>query len=101
MVFGIQTLETGVFGGIIVGIMACKLQERFFRINLPAFLGFFGGLRFVPIICAVTSIFLGASLKTAPGGSEIVNGQLIEGTQRIFFAELVDPSVKKFFEGTS
>ena len=38
---------------------------------------------------------------TALGGSEIVNGHLIEGTQRIFFAELSDPSVEKFFEGTS
>ena len=38
---------------------------------------------------------------TALGGSEIVNGQLIEGTRRIFFAELGDPSVEKFFEGTS
>lgn len=38
---------------------------------------------------------------TALGGSEIVNGQLIEGAQRIFFAELGDPNVENFFEGTS
>ena len=62
MVLGIQTLETGVFGGIIVGIMVCSLHKRFFRINLPEFLGFFGGSRFVPIICAVASIFLGAAM---------------------------------------
>ena len=35
------------------------------------------------------------------GGSEIINEQLIEGTQRIFFAQLGDPNVEKFFEGTS
>ena len=40
---GIQTLESGVFGGIIVGIMAGLLHNRFNKIELPQFLGFFGG----------------------------------------------------------
>ena len=107
---------------MLIGLTAYLLHEKFFKTNLPDFLEFFGGSRFVPIICAVSSIFLGAAMyfirphfqafgshhifylpfwTTAPGGSEIVNGQLTEGAQRIFFAELGDPNVEKFFEGTS
>lgn len=56
---GIQTLEMGVFGGIIVGILAGILHNRFNKIELPAYLGFFGGSRFVPIITAFSSIILG------------------------------------------
>lgn len=56
---GVPTLQTGVFGGIIVGILAAYLYKRFHNIELPAYLGFFGGKRFVPIITAFTAIFLG------------------------------------------
>ena len=56
---GIQTLEMGVFGGIIVGIAAGILHNRFNKIELPAYLGFFGGSRFVPIVTACSSIILG------------------------------------------
>lgn len=56
---GIQTLESGVFGGIIVGIMAGLLHNRFNKIELPQFLGFFGGSRFVPIITSFSAIILG------------------------------------------
>ncbi len=59
MVLGIQTVETGVFGGIITGIMTALLHNKFHKISLPAYLGFFGGSRFVPIITAVSSIVLG------------------------------------------
>lgn len=38
---------------------------------------------------------------TGLGGSEIVNGQLVEGTQKIFFAQLADPNVDKFYIGTA
>ncbi|MEN1571749.1 PTS transporter subunit EIIC, partial [Pseudomonas aeruginosa] len=38
---------------------------------------------------------------TALGGSEIVNGQLVEGTQRIFFAQLADPNTQQFYAGTA
>ena len=132
---GIQTLETGVFGGMLIGVTAYLIHERFYKTQLPQFLGFFGGSRFVPIVCAVASIALGILVyviwpgfqaiifscgnffaatgyigtliygsllrilglfglhhifylpfwTTALGGTEIVNGQLIEGTQRIFF----------------
>ncbi|WP_323125861.1 glucose-specific PTS transporter subunit IIBC [Gracilibacillus oryzae] len=58
-VLGIPTLQTGVFGGIIVGILAAFMYNRYFSIELPQFLGFFAGKRFVPIITAFTSLFLG------------------------------------------
>ncbi|QCX33105.1 PTS glucose transporter subunit IICBA [Caloramator sp. E03] len=58
-VLGIPTLQTGVFGGIIVGLIAYVLYEKYYKIELPQFLGFFAGKRFVPIITAATSIVLG------------------------------------------
>ena len=151
MCLGIQTLETGVFGGMIVGLMTFWLHKKFYQTELPQFLGFFSGSRFVPIICAVASICIGVEVyviwphfqeiiftvgtsfgetgylgtlfygfflrmlgpfglhhifylpfwTTALGGSEIINGQLVEGTQRIFFAQLSDPSTVKYYEGIS
>ncbi|WP_121610206.1 glucose-specific PTS transporter subunit IIBC [Mesobacillus foraminis] len=58
-VLGIPTLQTGVFGGIIVGILAATMYNRFFEIELPSYLGFFAGKRFVPIITAASAIVLG------------------------------------------
>ncbi|GIN13764.1 PTS glucose transporter subunit IIB [Shouchella clausii] len=151
MSVGIQTLETGVFGGVLVGIMAYVLHKRYYKIELPRFLGFFGGSRFIPIITSVAAMVLGVLLfyvwpfiqqgifslgslvemtgyigtflygfilrllgpfglhhifympfwTTSLGGSMIVDGTLVEGTQRIFFAQLADPSVTQFYEGTS
>ncbi|EOW6517604.1 PTS transporter subunit EIIC [Cronobacter dublinensis] len=151
MVLGIQTLETGVFGGVVIGLVTCALHQRFNKIALPQFLGFFGGSRFVPIASALAAIVIGALMTvvwppfqkvifglgglveatgyvgtllygfvlrmlgpfglhhifylpfwtTALGGSEIVNGQLVEGTQRIFFAQLADPATQQFYIGTS
>jgi PTS system D-glucosamine-specific IIC component len=59
MVLGIPTLQTGVFGGIIVGILASYLYKRYYNIELPQYLGFFAGKRFVPIITAVSALVLG------------------------------------------
>ncbi|WP_410512177.1 glucose-specific PTS transporter subunit IIBC [Paenibacillus sp. BR2-3] len=61
-VLGIPTLQTGVFGGILVGILAAAMYKRFFTIELPSYLGFFAGKRFVPIMTAVTSLLLGLAL---------------------------------------
>ena len=58
-ILGIPTLQTGVFGGIIVGILAASMYNRFFEIELPSYLGFFAGKRFVPIITAATALVLG------------------------------------------
>jgi glucose PTS system EIICBA or EIICB component len=59
MVLGIPTLQTGVFGGIIVGILASYLYKKYYNIELPQYLGFFAGKRFVPIITAVSALALG------------------------------------------
>ncbi|GIW48621.1 MAG: hypothetical protein KatS3mg079_097 [Caloramator sp.] len=58
-VLGVPTLQTGVFGGIIVGLVAYALYEKYYTIELPPFLGFFAGKRFVPIVTAAASIILG------------------------------------------
>lgn len=151
MTLGIQTLETGVFGGVVVGLVCAWLHQRYNKISLPQFLGFFGGSRFVPIVCSLAGIALGGVMvvvwphvqkvifglgglveqtgyigtflygfilrmlgplglhhifylpfwTTALGGSEMINGQLVEGTQRIFFAQLADPATRHFYSGTS
>ncbi|MBU8881383.1 glucose-specific PTS transporter subunit IIBC [Bacillus sp. FJAT-29790] len=61
-VLGIPTLQTGVFGGIIVGLIAAFCYKRFHDIEMPSFLGFFAGKRFVPIITAATSLVAGLLL---------------------------------------
>ncbi|GAB2556138.1 PTS transporter subunit EIIC [Gracilibacillus alcaliphilus] len=152
MVLGIQSLETGVFGGVVLGLLAYFLHNRYNKIELPKFLGFFGGSRFIPIITAFLSIFLGIVLfyvwpivqtgiqslgglvettgyigtliygfvlrllgpfglhhifylpfwTTSLGGSMVVDGSLVEGTQRIFFAQLgsTEP-IDQYFIGTA
>lgn len=58
-ILGVPTLQTGVFGGIIVGIIAAGLYNKYYEIELPSYLGFFAGKRFVPIITAATAVILG------------------------------------------
>jgi glucose PTS system EIICBA or EIICB component len=58
-VLGIETVKMGVFGGIIMGIIAAMLYRRFKDFELPPFLGFFAGRRFVPIVTAATAVLLG------------------------------------------
>lgn len=148
---GIQTLESGVFGGLVIGIITAFIHNRFNKIELPQVIGFFGGSRFVPIMTAFTAIFVGLAMyfiwpifqsgifkvgdivnatgaigtfffgfilrllgpfglhhifylpfwQTALGGSLEVGGHLVQGTQNIFFAQLADPTVTQFYEGTS
>jgi len=59
-VLGISTLEMGVFGGIITGLGVAWLHNKYYKTELPIFLSFFGGVRFVPIICSFVFIFVGA-----------------------------------------
>ncbi|HDJ3401053.1 TPA: PTS transporter subunit EIIC [Staphylococcus aureus] len=151
MVLGIQTVETGVFGGIITGIMTAILHNKYHKVVLPPYLGFFGGSRFVPIVTAFAAIFLGVLMffiwpsiqagiyhvggfvtktgaigtfvygfilrllgplglhhifylpfwQTALGGTLEVKGHLVQGTQNIFFAQLGDPDVTKYYSGVS
>lgn len=58
-VVGITSLQMGVFGGIIVGLGVAALHNRFYQIELPQVLSFFGGTRFVPIISALVYTLVG------------------------------------------
>lgn len=58
-VCGITSLQMGVFGGIIVGLGTAALHNRFYKIELPQVLSFFGGTRFVPIISALVYTLVG------------------------------------------
>ena len=58
-VCGIQSLQMGVFGGIIVGLGVAALHNRFHKIVLPNALSFFGGSRFIPIISTIVYMFVG------------------------------------------
>lgn len=53
-----HTINYGVLGGIVIGIVAALLYQRYYRIKLPTYLAFFGGRRFVPIITAVTAVLV-------------------------------------------
>lgn len=145
-VCGIQTLQMGVFGGILVGLGVAALHNRFYKIELPNALSFFGGSRFVPIISTVTYVGIGILMyfiwpavqngifalgglvtgtgyfgtlifgiikralipfglhhvfympfwQTAVGGTMMVDGNLIQGGQNIFFAQLASSDVMHF-----
>lgn len=56
---GITTLQMGVFGGIIVGLGVAALHNKFYKIQLPQVLSFFGGTRFVPIITSIVYLVVG------------------------------------------
>ena len=58
-VLGISSLQMGVFGGVIVGLGVAALYNKYYKIQLPQVLSFFGGTRFVPIVCSVAYIFVG------------------------------------------
>lgn len=60
---GIKTIQTGVFGGMFVGIVAAYIYKRFYKIQLPPYLGFFAGKRSVPIVTALAAIVLGVLLS--------------------------------------
>lgn len=145
-VCGIPSLQMGVFGGIIVGLGVAALHNRFYKIELPQVLSFFGGTRFVPIISGLVYVAVGILMffiwptiqsgiyavgdlvlksgyagtwvygfmerllipfglhhvfylpfwQTGVGGTLEVGGQLVEGAQNIFFAQLSDPDVEHF-----
>jgi PTS system glucose-specific IIC component len=59
-VMGITSVETGVFGGLLMGCVAAYLFNRYYRISLPQYLGFFAGKRFVPIVTALAAIVAAA-----------------------------------------
>ena len=59
---GITTLQMGVFGGIIVGLGVAALHNRFYKIQLPQVLSFFGGTRFVPIVSTAVFLVVGIAM---------------------------------------
>ena len=58
-VVGITSLQMGVFGGILVGLVTAALHNRFYKVEFPPVVSFFGGTRFVPIITALVFLFIG------------------------------------------
>lgn len=76
-----ESVNMGVFVGIIIGVLAGTLYNRFHDIKLPEFLGFFGGKRFVPIVTAVASIFVGVLSgyfwHFAQGGIDVFSNAII------------------------
>jgi len=72
-IMGIPSIETGVFGGILIGAVAAILFNRYYRLQLPSYLGFFSGKRSVPIMTAFLAIVVGIvlSLVWPPIGNQI------------------------------
>lgn len=145
-VLGLDSLQMGVFGGILVGLGTAALHNRFYKIQLPQVLSFFSGTRFVPIISSAVYLVVGIAMyyiwptiqiginalggfvlasgyagtwlygfieralipfglhhvfyipfwQTAVGGTATIGGQLVEGAQNIFFAELATPGIQHF-----
>ena len=62
-IMGIPSIETGVFGGILIGAIAGWLFNRYFRLQLPPYLGFFSGKRSVPILTALAAVAAGVVLS--------------------------------------
>ena len=61
-ILGITTLQMGVFGGIVVGLGVAALHNKFYKIELPQVLAFFGGTRFVPIISSIVYLVVGIAM---------------------------------------
>jgi glucose PTS system EIICB or EIICBA component len=72
-VLGVPSIDTGVFGGILIGAVAAILFNRYFRVKLPSYLGFFSGKRSVPILTAFAAVLAGIVLSVVwpPIGSAI------------------------------
>jgi glucose PTS system EIICB or EIICBA component len=62
-ILGMPSIETGVFGGILIGAVAAILFNRFYRVKLPPYLGFFSGKRSVPILTALVAVLTGIVLS--------------------------------------
>lgn len=72
-VMGVSSIKTGVFGGVLMGLISAAIFNRYFKIMLPPYLGFFAGKRFVPIATAFAALFAGVALTFvwAPIGAGI------------------------------
>ena len=61
-ILGTVTLQTGIFGGIVIGLMVAYLHNKYYQKKLPTYLAFFGGSRFGPIVTSVAALAAGAVL---------------------------------------
>ncbi|MGG2064603.1 glucose-specific PTS transporter subunit IIBC [Bacillus sp. S14(2024)] len=101
-VLGIPTLQTGVFGGIIVGILAAYCYNKYYNIELPPYLGFFAGKRFVPIATATFSLLLGILMcfvwPPIQGGLNAFSHQMIDTNKTLaaFIFGLIERSLIPF-----
>ena len=57
-----ELINYGVLGGILMGLISGWLWQRYYRIQLPPYLAFFGGRRFVPMMAALGGIVLAVLL---------------------------------------
>jgi len=72
-----ELINYGVLGGIVIGLTAALLYQKFYRIKLPAYLAFFGGRRFVPIITAGVSVLIGVVFALIyPAFDWLINDQI-------------------------
>jgi PTS system glucose-specific IIC component len=62
-IMGIKSLDTGVFGGIMIGGISASLYNRYYKVRLPQYLGFFAGTRLVPILTAFAAMALALALS--------------------------------------
>ena len=60
-----ESIDYGVLGGIVIGLLAAVLWQRYHRIALPPYLAFFGGRRFVPIVTALAALVLAVAVSFA------------------------------------
>jgi PTS system D-glucosamine-specific IIC component len=96
------TLQTGVFGGIIVGVLGAYMYNKFFKIELPQYLGFFAGKRFVPIMTAVSAVVLGLIMlfiwPPIQGGLNAFSTGLLESNKTLaaFVFGLIERSLIPF-----
>ena len=88
-VMGIPTIETGVFGGIVVGLIAAWAFNRFYKVQLPSYLGFFAGKRSVPIITAfaviVASVILSFIWPPIGNGIQAFSNWAVHGQPAVAF----------------
>lgn len=91
MVMGIPSLQTGVFGGLVMGIVAAKMYKKYYQISLPSWLEFFSGKRFVPIITSFIALFVGIIMALLwPSVQHAINGlsNIMTGQGQAFSAFL-------------
>ncbi len=62
-IMGIESLDTGVFGGIMIGAVAAWIYNRYYKVRLPPYLGFFSGKRLVPILTSFAAMGLALCLS--------------------------------------